>query len=87
MLSEVIGWLKVNSNHEFIFNDEELTKSIIVDIDNDENLARFIFWDDNSCMLESMNVNTGEYILNERKDLSCFEEFIEAYRKFERSLK
>ncbi|WP_067710193.1 hypothetical protein [Erwinia sp. ErVv1] len=86
MLTEVIDWLKKNSAHQITLNVNEFTKSVVIDIDNDSNLARLVFWDDNSCMLEVMNINTGEYILNERHELSDVKDFVNIYAKFERSL-
>ena len=86
MFAEVLIWLENNSTHEKSINNNELSKSVVIDIDDEDNLARLIFWDDNSCMLEAMDVNTGNYILNERHDISHINEFVTLYKKFESAL-
>ena len=34
-----------------------------VDIDNDTNLGRVTLWDDNSCVMEILNIKTENYLL------------------------
>jgi hypothetical protein len=86
MFAEVMIWLENNSLHEKSINNNELSRSVVIDIDDEDNLARLTFWDDNSCMLEVMDVNTGNYILNERHDISHVNEFVALYKKFESAL-
>ncbi|MDV5353716.1 hypothetical protein QM201_02000 [Enterobacter asburiae] len=86
MLSEVIDWMKKNSSYNINVINNELTTSVVIDYDNEKVLARFIFWDDNSCMLEVMDINTGKYILNERHEVDGIKDFAVFFEKFKRSL-
>ncbi|MCC8466943.1 immunity protein TriTu family protein [Photorhabdus bodei] len=71
-------WITSNYDFPVIVNAE----SLVVDIDTDKSIARFTVWDDLSCMLEIMDIDTEKYILNERRELSSDEEVIEAFKEF-----
>lgn len=71
-------WITSNYDYPVIVN----TESLVVDIDTDKSIARFTVWDDLSCMLEIMDIDTEKYILNERRELSSDEEVIKAFKEF-----
>ncbi|WP_047685830.1 MULTISPECIES: hypothetical protein [Xenorhabdus] len=71
-------WIISNYNYPVIVNNE----SLVVDIDTDKNIARFTVWDDLSCVLEILDVDTEKYIINERRELSSDEEVIESFKEF-----
>ncbi|MFD0710122.1 hypothetical protein C6H64_08785 [Photorhabdus luminescens] len=71
-------WIISNYNYPVIVNNE----SLVVDIDTDKSIARFTVWDDLSCMLEILDVETEKYIINERRELSSDNEVIEAFKEF-----
>ncbi|WP_338803660.1 hypothetical protein WDV76_16530 [Xenorhabdus griffiniae] len=71
-------WIISNYNYPVIVNNE----SLFVDIDTDKNIARFTVWDDLSCVLEILDVDTEKYIINERRELSSDEEVIESFKEF-----
>ncbi|MDC9605802.1 hypothetical protein [Xenorhabdus griffiniae] len=71
-------WIISNYNYPIIVNNE----SLVVDIDTDKNIARFTVWDDLSCVLEILDVDTEKYIINERRELSSDEEVIESFKEF-----
>lgn len=71
-------WITSNYDYPVIVN----TESLVVDIDIDKSIARFTVWDDLSCMLEIMDIDTEKYILNERRELSSDEEVIKAFKEF-----
>ncbi|MCG8707912.1 hypothetical protein JHU04_001110 [Brenneria sp. 4F2] len=50
--------------------ENHLTSSLVADFENDNKIARFTVWDDMSCLLEIMDVNTGKYIVNDRVQFS-----------------
>ncbi|WP_338149439.1 hypothetical protein [Xenorhabdus bovienii] len=53
-----------------------------MDIEDERNIARFTAWDDRSCMLEIINVDTEQYIINERRELASDDEILEAFKEF-----
>ncbi|AWK42812.1 hypothetical protein GPY51_22345 [Photorhabdus laumondii subsp. laumondii] len=71
-------WIISNYNYPVIVNNE----SLVVDIDTDKSIARFTVWDDLSCMLEILDVDTEKYIINERRELASDNEVIEAFKEF-----
>ncbi|MGJ0625586.1 immunity protein TriTu family protein [Xenorhabdus bovienii] len=71
-------WIISNYNYPVIVNNE----SLVVDIDTDKSIARFTVWDDLSCVLEILDVDTEKYIINERRELSYDDEVIESFKEF-----
>ncbi|EMI1450159.1 TPA: hypothetical protein ACKR0U_002050 [Proteus mirabilis] len=69
-------WITSNYDYPVIVNTESLV------VDTDKSIARFTVWDDLSCMLEIMDIDTEKYILNERRELSSDEEVIKAFKEF-----
>ncbi len=65
MLKKISDWILSNSHYEVKCNANDFTDSLVVDIDDDTKIARFTVWDDASCMLEIIDVETGNYIINE----------------------
>lgn len=63
------------------------SESIRVDFEDAERIARFTAWDDNSCMLEILCVSSGRYVINERRELSPFAGFSDAFNEFHTLLK
>jgi len=82
MLLDFELWLMNNTNYNVILNENELSNSLVIDIDDEDNIARFTAWDDNSCMLEIINLDTGEHIINERHEVSKIEDFIRLIMNF-----
>ncbi|MEQ9842916.1 immunity protein TriTu family protein [Pectobacterium brasiliense] len=82
MLIEIKNWILSNSTHQVEMNENEYTSSLVVDFENENKIARFTVWDDKSCMLEVMDVDTGKYIINERRELSETSEIIESFKEF-----
>ncbi|MFJ5359037.1 hypothetical protein [Pectobacterium sp. CHL-2024] len=82
MLIEIKNWILSNSTHQVEMNESEYTSSLAVDFENESKIARFTVWDDKSCMLEVIGIDTGKYIINERKELSEISEIIESFKDF-----
>ncbi|MDE1485667.1 hypothetical protein KKJ06_20980 [Xenorhabdus bovienii] len=76
------NWIVSNYGYEVIINNNDLTESLVVDIEDERNIARFTAWDDRSCMLEIINVDTEQYIINERRELASDDEILEAFKEF-----
>ncbi|CCP08167.1 hypothetical protein BN440_3162 [Erwinia amylovora MR1] len=87
MLLALKRWLLNNTDYTVVINENEFTDSLVVDIDDENNIARFTAWDDNSCMLEVINIDSGDYIINERYETSGLEELISLFIKFKSLLK
>ncbi|WP_129544211.1 hypothetical protein [Serratia sp. 1D1416] len=87
MLKKISDWILSNSHYEVKYNVNDFTDTLVVDIDDDTKIARFSVWDDASCMLENIDVETGNYIINERRELSSEESVIEAFKEFVSLLK
>ena len=82
MLLDVKNWILSHGDYEVKINSNDLTDSLVVDFEDDNKIARFIAWDDKSCMLEIIDVNTGQYIINDRRELSDTSEMIETFKEF-----
>ncbi|GKV92364.1 hypothetical protein [Pectobacterium carotovorum] len=82
MLSEIKDWILSNSTHQVEINKNEYTCSLVVDFEDENNIARFTVWDDKSCMLEVMDIDTEKYIINERREFSEISEIIESFKEF-----
>lgn len=82
MLQDVKNWILSHGNYEVKINKNDFTDSLVVDLETEKQIARFIVWDDKSCTLEIIDVNTEQYIINERRELSDTKEIIEAFKEF-----
>nr|WP_019846702.1 MULTISPECIES: hypothetical protein [Dickeya]UJR53786.1 hypothetical protein J417_06820 [Dickeya zeae MS1] len=82
MLTEIKDWILSHSAHQVEINEGEYTSSLVVDFENENKIARFTVWDDKSCMLEIMDVDTEKYIINERRELSDTSEIINSFNEF-----
>ncbi|MDG0803658.1 immunity protein TriTu family protein [Pectobacterium polaris] len=82
MLNEINDWILSNSEFQVKMNQAEYNDSLVVDFENEDKIARFTVWDDKSCMLEVMLVDTGQYIINERNEFSEMSEVIVAFKRF-----
>jgi len=67
---KISDWISSSSSCEVKYNNNYFTDSLVVDIDDDTKIALFTVWDDASCMLEIIDVETGNYIINKRRELS-----------------
>ncbi|AOR63361.1 hypothetical protein KU73_16605 [Pectobacterium wasabiae] len=82
MLSEIKDWILSNTTHHVEINRNEYTSSLVVDFEGENKIAKFTVWDDKSCMLEIMTIDTEKYIINERAELSDIAEIIKSFKKF-----
>ncbi|AVD89301.1 hypothetical protein [Pseudomonas sp. SWI44] len=87
MFIEILAWLDVNSKRKLELNENELSSSAVINIDDEFNLARLTLWDDDSCVIEAVNVDTGSYIINERYEIKDLQGFIDVFGKFNAVLK
>lgn len=87
MLNEIKDWILLNSDYQVVINQNDYTDSLVVDFEDENNIARFTVWDDKSCMLEIINVDTERYIINERRELSDINEIRESFKEFSDLLK
>ncbi|KGA38964.1 hypothetical protein KU75_25570 [Pectobacterium odoriferum] len=87
MLNEIKDWILLNSAYQVVINQNDYADSLVVDFEDENNIARFTVWDDKSCMLEIINVDTEKYIINERRELSEITEIIESFKEFSDLLK
>ncbi|AOR61102.1 hypothetical protein [Pectobacterium parmentieri] len=82
MLNEINGWILSNSTHQVEINRNEYTSSLVVDFEGENKIAKFTVWDDKSCMLEIILIDTEKYIINERAEFSDIAEIIKLFKKF-----
>ncbi|KHT13800.1 immunity protein TriTu family protein [Pectobacterium brasiliense] len=87
MLNEIKDWILLNSDYQVVINQNDYTDSLVVDFEDENNIARFTVWDDKSCMLEIINFDTERYIINERRELSDINEIRESFKEFSDLLK
>ncbi|MFP1749730.1 immunity protein TriTu family protein [Lonsdalea quercina] len=87
MLNKIKDWILLNSNYKVAINKNDYTDSLVFDFEDESKIARFTVWDDKSCMLEIMNIDTEKYIINERRELSGITEIIESFKEFSDLLK
>ncbi|MFP1727874.1 hypothetical protein ACLED8_09915 [Lonsdalea quercina] len=87
MLNKIKDWILLNSNYKVVINKNDYTDSLVFDFEDESKIARFTVWDDKSCMLEIMNIDTEKYIINERRELSGITEIIESFKEFSDLLK
>ncbi|WP_445582684.1 immunity protein TriTu family protein [Scandinavium lactucae] len=76
MLLNFNDWILKNTNYKCVVNNNELSDSIVIDVDTDKYIARFTVWDDKSCMSEIIEVNTGEYLINKRSEFNDLNELL-----------
>lgn len=65
-----------------IHENTNYVHSMYVDLDNGTNLGRVTLWDDNSCVMEILNIKTENYLLCERYEFTSFDELIEKFNNF-----
>lgn len=87
MIRKFISYIKDKmSNQPCIYKiheiNEEYVHSMYVDIDNDTDLGRVTLWDDNSCVMEIINIETENDLLCERYEFSSINELIEKFDNF-----
>ncbi|MCR0999461.1 immunity protein TriTu family protein [Serratia rubidaea] len=82
MLQDVKNWILSRGDYEVKINNNDFTDSLVVDFESENKIARFTVWDDKSCILEVMDVNTGQYIINDRRELSETNEVLDAFKEF-----
>lgn len=82
MFSEILIWLKKNSSKKIDVINNKLSSSVVINVDDANNIARFTIWDDDSCVIEAININSGEYIINERHEIKAWGDFLRLFKKF-----
>lgn len=87
MLREFEIWLHAHTDYQSVYNENELSDSIVINFSNNNHIARFTVWDDLSCMSEVMCADSGEYKLNKRNEFSNFYELLHYFKSFSESVK
>ncbi|EAW6600503.1 hypothetical protein FGH97_22375 [Salmonella enterica] len=87
MLNKFKVWVSKHTDYMVIYNENDLSYSIIIDFEDDRYISRFTVWDDLSCMSEVMDVDTGLYKLNKRNEFSTFDELLDIFDDFMISIK
>ena len=86
MIRKFISYIKKQLNNQSctytIHENTKYVHSMYVDIDSDTNLGRVTLWDDNSCVMEILNIETGNCLLCERYEFTSFDELIEKFNNF-----
>ncbi|WP_445326633.1 immunity protein TriTu family protein [Scandinavium hiltneri] len=82
MLLSFNDWVLVNTNYRCIVNHNELSDSVVIDVDTDKYIARFTVWDDKSCMSEIIKVDTGDYLINKRNEFNDLKELLYLFHTF-----
>ena len=62
--------------------DCSLKKTLIIDITNNQYIGKFIIWDDNSCFLEILEIDSGKNILHERFEFNSLSELKSKYKTY-----
>jgi hypothetical protein len=62
--------------------DSTLKKTIVIDIVNDQYIGKSVIWDDNSCFLEILEIDSEKNILHERFDFNNLKELKSKYKKY-----
>lgn len=86
MLLDFQGWLYKSTDYKCVINNNELSDSLVIDVDSDQCIARFTVWDDQSCMSEIINVETNEYIINKRFEFNNLSELLAVFEGFRKLL-
>ena len=67
MIRKFISYIKKQLNNQSctytIHENTKYVHSMYVDIDSDTNLGRVTLWDDNSCVMEILNIETENCLL------------------------
>lgn len=87
MLNKFKVRVSKHTDYTVIYNENDLSYSIIIDFEDDRYISRFTVWDDLSCMSEVMDVDTGLYKLNKRNEFSTFDELLDIFDDFMISIK
>lgn len=86
MIRKFISYIKEQiTNKSCTYTIHENTNhvhSMYVDIDNDINLGRITLWDDNSCVMEILSIETENCLFSERTELTSFDELVEKFDNF-----
>ena len=80
MIRKFISYIKEHINNQLctyiIHENMNYLHSMYVDIDNDTNLGRVTLWEDNSCTMEILSIETGSYLFSERYEFASFNELV-----------
>lgn len=86
MIQRFITYIKEQMNNQSciyeIHENKTYVHSMYVDFDNDFNLGRMTLWEDNSCVMEILNIETGNSLFSERYEFTLFDELLKEYQKF-----
>ncbi|KAA8995607.1 hypothetical protein FJU30_23895 [Affinibrenneria salicis] len=82
MLEQIKDEILARGDYAVKIHKNDFTQSLVVDIENESDIARFTLWDDGSCMMEIIDVASGQYILDERRTLLDMAEIIACFNMF-----
>lgn len=86
MIQQFISYINEQLNSQSciyaIHENTDYVHSMYVDIDNDTNLGRVTLWDDNSCVMEILHIETGNYLFSKRYEFTSFSELVEKFSNF-----
>lgn len=86
MIRKFISYIKEQINNQSctytIHENMNYAHSMYVDIDNDTNLGRVTLWDDNSCTMEILSIETANCLFSERYEFASFEELVGKFDNF-----
>lgn len=86
MIQKFISHIKEHINNQpctyTIHENMNYVHSMYVDIDNDTNLGRVTLWDDNSCTMEILSVETANCLFSERYEFASFDELVRKFDNF-----
>jgi len=82
MLKEIASWILKNFDYDVKINYNEYTDSLAVEFENKKKIARFVLWDDRSCMIEIIDVDMEKYLINERRELNDNLDVMDSFREF-----
>lgn len=87
ILAKFILWVQENTEYNIKCNNNILSTSIVIDFESDIYIARFIVWDDLSCMSEVVCVETGDYTLNQRNEFHTYDSLMVIFDGFMENIK
>jgi len=82
MLQEIENWILKNFDYNTRTNNNDYTNSLTIEFENKTRIARFTLWDDKSCMIEIINIDTEKYIINERRELENHSDIEASFKEF-----
>lgn len=86
MIQKFISHIKEQINNQTctytIHENTNYVHSMYVDIDNDTNLGRVTLWDDNSCVMEILSIETENCLFSERYEFASFDALVEKFDNF-----